>query len=95
MMWIKTLLSSSKQYLFIGLGFLVTGLLIAVRILTGQNSRLRQKVEMADAKIHHAKVVGQSIKENEEIFRGRSREIAKEIEDKKSTDELSDPNEKW
>ena len=93
-MWIR-LLGSIKAYWYIGLGLLVSGLLIAVRILTGQNSRLRQKVEMADAKIHHAKVVGQSIKENEEIFRGRTREIAKEIEDKKATSELSDPNKEW
>jgi hypothetical protein len=31
MMWIKTLLSGAKQYLFIGLGLLVSGLLIAVK----------------------------------------------------------------
>jgi hypothetical protein len=94
-MWIKTLLGSIKAYGYIGLGLLVSGLLIAVRILTGQNSRLRQKVEMADAKIHHAKVVGQKKKENEAVFRGRTREIAREIEDKKSSDELSDPNKDW
>jgi hypothetical protein len=57
MMWIKTLLSGAKQYLFIGLGLLVSGLLIAVKILTAQNSNLRKKVEVADAKIKHVKVV--------------------------------------
>ena len=84
-----------KAKLFIGLGLLVSGLLIAVKILTGQNSQLRRKVETTQARVHHAKVVSQKKAKNAEVFKSRSREIAKEIEDKKSTDSLADPNKDW
>ena len=92
-MWIKTLLSGTKQYLFIGLGLLVSGLLIAVKVLTGQNSKLRKKVEVADAKIKHVKVVEKKKIENQREFDSRTEKLAKDLEDKKTSDELEKPNE--
>ena len=84
-----------KQYFYFGIGLLVTGLLIAVRVLTKQNSRLRRKVETADAKVHHAKVVIQEKEKNKTEFISRSREIAKEIEEKGYTKELSEKDQDW
>ena len=95
MTWILKILGGIKANLFFVLGSVVSVLLIAVKVLTGQNSRLRRKVETADARIHHAKVTAKKKEENAEVFRGRTREIAKEIEEKKSTDSLSDPNKDW
>ena len=83
-----------KGYLYTLLGFVVGGLMIAVKVLTTKNSQLSRKLETADAKVHHAKVVNQKRNEHEEEFRSRSAEIAKEIEDTKKSSELEDPN-KW
>jgi CRISPR/Cas system-associated endonuclease Cas3-HD len=95
MMWIKTLLSGAKQYLFIGLGLLVSGLLIAVKILTAQNSNLRKKVEVADAKIKHVKVVEKKKIENQRDLNLRTKRLAKNLKEKKTSDELENPNEDW
>ena len=88
------MISTLKTYLYIGLGLLVSGLLIAVKVLTGSNSRLRREVETADAKIHHAKVVEQKKKETEVELRSRTADLAKELEEKKTSSELEGPN-KW
>ena len=93
MTWILKALSGVKQYLFIGLGLLVSGLLIAVKLLTAQNSNLRKKVEVADAKIKHAKVVEKKKIENQREFDSRTEKLAKDLEEKKTSDELQKPNE--
>lgn len=85
--------STIKVYLYGLLGLLVAGLGIAVKVLVGRNSRLHQKVETADAKIHHAKAVVQKTKENEVELRSRTADLAKEIEETKTSSELENPNE--
>ena len=89
------LLTSIKAKLFLGIGLLVTFLLATVKILTVRNSRLSRKVETAEARIHHAKVVSQEKEKNKQEFLSRSREIAKEIEEKKYTKELSEKDPDW
>lgn len=84
-----------KHYLYAGAGLLVAGLIFTVKILTTRNSKLRAKVETVEAKVHHGKVVNEKKIENEKVYRGRTAEIAKELEEKKSTTELSDPNKDW
>ena len=84
-----------KAWLFSGIGLLVTGLLIAVKALTKRNSRLSREVETAEAHVHHAKVVIQEKQKNKTEFISRSREIAKEIEEKGYTKELSEKDENW
>ena len=84
-----------KHYLYIGAGLLVAGLIFAVKILTTKNSRLRTKVEIVEAKVHHGKVVNEMKVENEKAYRGRTAELAKELEEKKTSSVLSDPNKDW
>ena len=86
-MWTKI-----KAYWYIALGLLVSGLLVAVKILTGQNSRLRRKVETTDAKIKHAKAVIRADVEADREYDERVEEIAREIEKKRTSDELRNPN---
>ena len=84
-----------KHYLYIGAGLLVAGLIFAVKILTTKNSQLRTKVEIVEAKVHHGKVVNEMKKENEKVYRGRTAELAKELEEKKTSSELEKPNKDW
>lgn len=84
-----------KHYLYIGAGLFIAGLIFAVKILTGQNSRLRDKVEIVEAKVHHAKAVNEMKTENEKVYRSRTAELAKELEEKKTSSELENPNEDW
>ena len=86
---------TTKHYLYIGLGLLVSGLLIAVKILTGQNSRLRRKVETADAKVKHAKAVMRADNEAEIQFDERTEELRKKLKETGTSDELSSPNKGW
>ena len=87
--------TSIKAKLFLGIGLLVAALLATVKILTKRNSRLSRKVETAEARIHHAAVVSQEKEKNKAEFVSRSREIAKEIEEKGYTKELSEKDEDW
>lgn len=82
-----------KAYLFFGIGLLVSGLLVTVKVLAGRNSRLNTKLERADARIHHAKVVIQKERETEAELRSRTANLAKELEEKKTSSELEKPNE--
>lgn len=86
------MLNSIKAYLYIGIGLLVSGLLVAVKILTGQNSRLRRKVETTDAKIKHAKAVIRADVEADREYDERTEKLAEEIKKKKTSSELKDPN---
>ena len=85
--------STIKRYWFIGLGLLVTGLMATVKILAGRNSRLRRKAEMAEARVAHARIVSEKKQKTAKKFKSRKAEIAREIEEKKATKELSEPNE--
>ena len=84
-----------KAYLYSALGLLVAGLLFAVRILAGRNSRLTRKVELAEARVDHVKKVAQGQKDNEVVYRSRTTELAKDLEERRVARELEKPNEKW
>ena len=87
------MIATIKRYWLIGLSALIAILLFAVKILTGQNSRLRAKVETAEAKIHHAKVVEEKKVETAKELRSRKADLVKELEEKKTSSELESPNE--
>jgi hypothetical protein len=87
------MISGIKMYLYSALALLVAGLGIAVKVLTTKNSRLSREVEMADAKIHHAKVVEQKKQETTTELRSRRATLIKELKEKKTSSELEDPNE--
>lgn len=85
-------MNTIRQYLLIGLGALVGVLMIVVKILAGRNSRLSAKLETADARIHHAKVVEQQKTENAEVFKSRRAEAKAEIKKAGVSKELENPN---
>ena len=87
------ILSKIKVYALTLLGLLAGGLMIAVKILAGRNSRLTKELETKDAKIHHAKVVEQKKTENAEVFKSRRAEAKTEIKKTGVSKELSEPNE--
>lgn len=91
---IMKLLGGISRYWSLGVGFLLAGLAIAVKFLTAKNSRLQRKVDTVTARRHHDRVVAKQAQKNREEFLSRSRKIAEEVEKKKSTKELSEPN-KW
>ena len=84
-----------KAYLYSALGLLVAGLLFAVKILAGRNSRLTRKVEEGKARVEHIKKVAQGQKDNEIVYRSRTAELARDLEERKASSELEDPNTKW
>ena len=84
-----------KAFLFSGLGLLVAGLLFAVRILAGRNSRLTRKVELAEARVDHVKKVAQGQKDNEVVYRSRTTELAKDLNERKVSRELSEIDKDW
>ena len=86
------ILGKIKNYLIAILGSLATVLALGLKWSGSRRKQAEARADQADAINDHNKDVAKKKKANEEVFRGRSRKIAREIEDKKSTDELSDPN---
>jgi hypothetical protein len=87
------LLSGIKAYWSIGIGLLVAGLVFTTKILLARNSRITRKLETAEAKIHRDKVIAAKKKETDAELKSRTAELAKELEDKKTSSELENPNE--
>ena len=85
------ILSKVKTYGLVIAGAAMSVLLIAVRVLTSQNSRLRREAETKDAKLKHNLAVMKSDKEVEVQTDVRLEELEKELEDGKSS-ELENPN---
>lgn len=86
--------SQIRVWLYSALGLLVAGLGIAVKVLSSRNSRLRRKVETAEARVEHSKAVIRADKQADEQADVRLVEAKREIEDEGTSSELSDPN-KW
>ena len=87
------LLGGIKAYWSIVTGFLLAGLVFTTKILLAKNSRITRKLETAEAKIHHSKVVAAKKKETAEELKSRTAELAKELKEKKTSSELEKPNE--
>ena len=86
------ILGKLKTYAIIAGGALLTALLIAVKFLAGQNSRLRVKAETAEARIKHAKEVMQADKDIDEQADAHLADVTKEINESGTSKELDDPN---
>ena len=84
-----------KNYLIAILSTLATVLAFGLKWSGSRRKQAEARADQADAINEHNKDVAKKKVKNEKVFRGRTREIAREIEDKKSTDELSDPNKDW
>ena len=70
-----------------------SALLIAVRVLSGQNRRLRAKNERMDAQRKHTKLIMEQDIATDEQADDHLAEVARQVEDGKHPSELLDPNE--
>ena len=81
-----------KAYLFAAGGAIIAVLLLAIKVLSGRNSKLRKKAEEAEARVHRAKVIQDRDNELEAQTRSHRVDVKKEVDEKGASDELSDPN---
>ena len=82
-----------KVYLLLGLSLLAA--FLGLKVMSGKITRLKKKVELAEARVDHVKKVAQGQKDNEVVYRSRTTELAKDLEDRRVARELEKPNEKW
>jgi len=89
------MLSTVKTYAIATVGVFISALLIAVRVLTSQNSKLRTRVETSQARVRHAKNVLKKDSETDVQTDERLEALAKDIENGDSPSELTDANIYW
>ena len=82
-----------KAYLLLGLSLLAA--LLGLKVMSGKISQLKKEVEEKDARVEHIKKVVQGQKDNEIVYRSRTAELARDLEERKASSELEDPNKKW
>ena len=81
-----------KKYFYLGIGVVISALVVVVKVLSARNSRLSRKLDTAQAKANRAAVVVNREREIEREFDSRTEDLAKEIEEDGKSSELSDPN---
>ena len=69
--------------------------LLGLKVMSGKISQLKKEVEEKDARVEHIKKVVQGQKDNEIVYRSRTAELARDLEERKASSELEDPNKKW
>ena len=84
-----------KNYLIGILSALAAVLAFGLKWSGSRRKQAEAKAEQLDAINEHNKHIQENSRKIANEFRSRSREIAKEIEEKKSTNELSSPNKDW
>ncbi len=89
------ILGTIKTYLIIAGGALLAALLFTVKILAGQNTKLRVENKIAKAKEKHVKKVMEKDREIDVQTDVRLEELEKEIEEGKHPSELLDPTKGW
>ena len=82
-----------KVYLLLGLSLLAA--FLGLKAMSGKITRLKKKVELAEARVDHVKKVAQGQKDNEVVYRSRTTELAKDLNERKVSSELENPNKKW
>ncbi len=86
------MISKLKVYGLAVVGAVMSVLLIAVKILTKQNSRLRRKVSTQKAKVQHQQAVIRSDKEADEQEDVRLVELKNEIKESGGSSAFRNPN---
>lgn len=84
--------SAIKAKLYLGIGLLVAALLGAVKIQSARLASANEKNKNLTAKDEHHKVVEEKKIETTIELRSRTADLAKELEEKKTSSELEDPN---
>ena len=87
--------SKLKTYAIVAAGGVLSVLLIAVKILTAKNSKLRVRVESAEANNRHVReVLTQDISIGEQTESHRA-ELINELEDTNDSTAFRDPAKLW
>lgn len=82
-----------KAYLLLGLSLLAA--FLGLKAMSGKISQLKKEVEEGKARVEHIKKVVQGQKDNEIVYRSRTAELARDLEERKASSELEDPNDDW
>ena len=86
--------SAISRYWSLGVGLLVTGLLVTVKVLAKLAKKHKKRADNAVAQVKRDHAVAEGDNELEGQFRSRRAEAAKETKQTGATKELSEPN-KW
>jgi len=89
------ILGTIKNYAIVVGAALLAALLFTVKILAGQNTKLRVENKIAKAKEKHVKKVMEKDREIDEQADVHLAEVAKEVEEGKHPSELTNPGEHW
>ena len=84
-----------KAKLYIAVTLAVAALLVALRIQSARVEKYKKNAEVLKGRVDHASNVIKAREENQAEFVSRSRQIAKEIEEAGTSEELSKPNDDW
>ena len=84
-----------KLYLFAGAGVLLTVLLATVKILAKKNSRLERRVETAEARVNHARVVALKDTKIDQSTASHRADLINELEDTDDSTTFRTPNKLW
>jgi len=87
--------SKIKTYSLVAVGAVMSVLLVVLKVVLSQNSKLRRKAEAQEARIKHTKKVMLADKEIEEQADVHLAEVTKEINDTGAPSELTNPNDGW
>ena len=87
--------SKLKLYLFAGVGVVLTVLLATVKILAKKNSRLSRRVETAEARVNHARVVAKQDIQIDQQTDSHRADLINELEDTDDSTTFRDPNKLW
>ena len=87
------ILSQIKNYLLGILGVLVAFLGFGLKISGSRRKQAEKRAENAEATVKREKIINETETELDQEYVSKRAEIAKDIETKKATKELSEPNE--
>lgn len=89
------ILKGLRAKLYVGAAFVLGVMLAVIRVLTKRNSKLRQRVENAEAKAIRAVVIAKKDDEIEEQTDSHRADLIKELEDNNDSSGFRDPNQLW
>ena len=87
--------SSIKAKLSFGILLLVGALYVAWQKAAKRAQKYKAKAKAATARVDHVKKVAQGQKDNEVVYRSRTTELAKDLNERKVSRELSDVDKDW
>ena len=87
--------SSIKAKLYIAITLLVAALFAALKIQSARLEKSQKKAEVLKGRVDHATNVIKAKGEHETEFFSHTAKLAKDIEDRGTSEELGNPNDDW